>query len=105
MDEQKDIQPKVEKSFELIGKKWTGLIIYVLMSGPKRFSELNESIPALSRRLLTERIKELEDHGIVVRNVIPDRPIRSEYSLTQKGTELGKILGPISQWAESWVQD
>jgi DNA-binding HxlR family transcriptional regulator len=54
---------------------------------------------------LTERIKELEDHGIVVRNVIPDRPIRSEYSLTQKGTELGKILGPISQWAESWVQD
>ncbi|ADE70401.1 MULTISPECIES: winged helix-turn-helix transcriptional regulator [Priestia] len=105
MDEPKDIQPKVEKSFELIGKKWTGLIIYVLMSGPKRFSELNESIPALSRRLLTERIKELEDHGIVVRNVIPDRPIRSEYSLTQKGTELGKILGPISQWAESWVQD
>lgn len=105
MDEPKDIQPKVEKSFELIGKKWTGLIIYVLMGGPKRFSELNESIPALSRRLLTERIKELEDHGIVVRNVIPDRPIRSEYSLTQKGTELGKILGPISQWAESWVQD
>ena len=105
MDEPKDIQPKVEKSFELIGKKWTGLIIYVLMSGPKRFSELNESIPALSRRLLTERIKELEDHGIVVRNVIPDRPIRSEYSLTQKGTELGKILGPISQWAESWVHD
>ena len=105
MDAPKDIQPKVEKSFELIGKKWTGLIIYVLMSGPKRFSELNESIPALSRRLLTERIKELEDHGIVVRNVIPDRPIRSEYSLTQKGTELGKILGPISQWAESWVQD
>ncbi|MBE2973986.1 winged helix-turn-helix transcriptional regulator [Priestia megaterium] len=105
MDEPKDIQPKVEKSFELIGKKWTGLIIYVLMSGPKRFSELNESIPALSRRLLTERIKELEDHGIVVRNIIPDRPIRSEYSLTQKGTELGKILGPISQWAESWVQD
>ncbi|WP_226701416.1 winged helix-turn-helix transcriptional regulator [Priestia aryabhattai] len=105
MDEPKDIQPKVEKSFELIGKKWTGLIIYVLMSGPKRFSELNESIPALSRRLLTERIKELEDHGIVVRNVIPDRPIRSEYSLTQKGTELGEILGPISQWAESWVQD
>ena len=97
MDEPKDIQPKVEKSFELIGKKWTGLIIYVLMSGP--------SIPALSRRLVTERIKELEDHGIVVRNVIPDRPIRSEYSLTQKGTELGKILGPISQWAESWVQD
>jgi DNA-binding HxlR family transcriptional regulator len=103
--ENRELHPKVEKSFELIGKRWTGLIIYVLMSGPKRFSELSETIPDLSRRMLTERIKELEEHGIVVRNVIPDRPIRSEYSLTQKGTELGKILGPISQWAESWVKD
>ncbi|MCY8929356.1 helix-turn-helix domain-containing protein [Bacillus subtilis] len=104
MGESKDLQLKVEKSFEILGKKWTGLIIYVLMSGPKRFSELSESMPSLSRRILTERIKELEEQGIVVRNVIPDRPIRSEYSLTQKGTELGKILGPISQWAESWVK-
>ncbi|MDT2044938.1 winged helix-turn-helix transcriptional regulator [Priestia flexa] len=105
MEEQKELQPKVEKSFELIGKKWTGLIIYVLMSGPKRFSELNEAIPALSRRLLTERVKELEEHDIVLRTVIPDRPIRTEYTLTQKGKELGQILGPITQWAESWIKD
>jgi len=105
MGESPDLHPKVERSFEIIGKKWVGLIIYVLMSGPKRFSEISETIPALSRRILTERIKELEDQGIIVRNVIPDRPIRSEYSLTKKGTELGKILGPISQWAESWVKD
>ncbi|MGX1263097.1 DNA-binding HxlR family transcriptional regulator [Rossellomorea marisflavi] len=105
MEDRQELHPKVEKSFELIGKKWTGLIIYVLMSGPKRFSELSEAIPALSRRLLTERVKELEEHGIVIREVIADRPIRSEYSLTQKGTELGNILGPISKWAESWVHD
>lgn len=105
MEESKGLHPKVEKSFELIGKKWTGLIIYVLMSGPKRFNELNESIPPLSRRLLTERLKELEDQGIVVRNVIPGPPIRSEYFLTQKGIALGEILGPISEWAESWVKD
>jgi len=105
MGESPDLHPKVERSFEIIGKKWVGLIIYVLMSGPKRFSEISENIPTLSRRILTERIKELEDQGIIFRNVIPDRPIRSEYSLTKKGTELGKILGPISQWAESWVKD
>ncbi|MDT2046825.1 winged helix-turn-helix transcriptional regulator [Priestia flexa] len=105
MENQKELCPKVEKSFELIGKRWTGLIIYVLMSGPKRFSELNEMIPVLSNRVLTERIKELEENGIVIRHVIPERPIRSEYLLTKKGTELGKILGPISQWAESWVND
>lgn len=105
MEKQKELCPKVEKSFELIGKRWTGLIIYVLMSGPQRFSELHEMIPQLSRRVLTERIKELEEHGIVIRHIIPERPIRSEYLLTKKGTELGKILGPISEWADSWVKD
>lgn len=105
MEEQKSLCPKVEKSFELIGKRWTGLVIYVLLSGPKRFSELHDTIPQLSRRMLTERIKELEEHGIIVRHIIPERPVRSEYLLTKKGTELGKILGPISEWAESWVKD
>ncbi|MED3397909.1 MULTISPECIES: winged helix-turn-helix transcriptional regulator [Bacillus cereus group] len=105
MDEQRDIGPKIEKGFELIGKRWTGLIIYVLMSGPKRFSEIHSMIPDLSKRMLTERMKELEDNNIVVRHVITERPVRIEYLLTKKGTELGKILGPISQWAESWMKE
>lgn len=93
MEEQPTLCPKVEKTFELIGKRWTGLIIYVLLSGPKRFSEVNSNIPDLSKRVLTERMKELEEYGIVLRHVIPERPIRTEYLLTQKGTELAKILG------------
>ncbi|KAB2338234.1 helix-turn-helix transcriptional regulator [Cytobacillus depressus] len=105
MSEPKDLCPKVGKSFELIGKRWTGLIIYVLLGGPKRFSEIHSTIPDLSKRVLTERMKELEEHGIVVRHVIPERPIRTEYLLTKKGTELGKILGPISGWAEEWIKD
>ncbi|MBP0725696.1 helix-turn-helix transcriptional regulator [Bacillus sp. RG28] len=105
MDDQPNLGPKVINSFELIGKRWTGLIIYVLMSGPKRFSEIHATISDLSKRMLTERMKELEDHGIVVRHVIPERPVRTEYLLTKKGTELGRILGPISQWAESWIKD
>jgi len=105
MDEKRDIEPKIERSFELIGKRWTGLIIYVLMSGPKRFNEIHTIIPDLSKRMLTERMKELEDHDIVVRHVISERPVRIEYILTKKGTELGRILGPISQWAESWMKE
>jgi DNA-binding HxlR family transcriptional regulator len=105
MSEHPNIDPKVEKSFELIGKRWTGLIIYVLMSGPKRFSEIHKIIPDLSKRMLTERMKELEEYGIVLRHVITERPIRAEYILTRKGTELGKILGPISQWGESWMNE
>lgn len=105
MREENDLCPKVEKSFELIGKRWTGLIIHVLMNGPKRFSDIHVMIPDLSKRMLTERMKELEEHRIVVRHVIPERPVRTEYMLTQKGTELGKILGPISGWAENWMKD
>ncbi|WP_425414765.1 winged helix-turn-helix transcriptional regulator [Peribacillus kribbensis] len=97
--------PRIEKSFELLGKRWTGLIIYVLLSGPKRFSEINSIIPDLSKRVLTERMKELEENGIVLRHVLPERPVRTEYLLTKKGTELGKILGPISDWATNWMKD
>ncbi|MBV7509137.1 helix-turn-helix transcriptional regulator [Bacillus sp. sid0103] len=104
-EEKADLCPEVEKTFELIGKKWTGLIIYVLLSGPKRFSEINLLIPDLSKRVLTERLKELEEHGIVLRHVIPERPVRTEYLLTKKGSELAKILGPISQWATSWMKE
>ena len=105
MGDQTNLGPKVKNSFELIGKRWTGLIIYVLLSGPKRFSEIHATISDLSKRMLTERMKELEDHGIVIRHVIPERPVRTEYLLTKKGTELAKILSPISQWAESWIKD
>jgi len=105
VEEKPCIDPKVEKSFELIGKRWTGLIIYVLSSGPKRFSEIHSSIPDLSKRMLTERMKELEENGIVIRHVIPERPVHTEYLLTKKGTELGKILCPISDWAQSWIKD
>ena len=71
-----------------------GLIIHTLMEEPKRFSEIQAFIPDLSKRVLNERIKELEECGIVLRNVITDRPVRTEYSLTKKGTELGKSLRP-----------
>ena len=103
MDKSMILCPKVERSFEIISKKWAALIIHVLMDGPKRFSEIDNIIPDLSKRMLTERIKELEELGIVVRHVIPERPVRTEYLLTKKGTELGKSLAAISSWADKWL--
>ncbi len=93
----------VEECYHLLGKKWTGLIIHTLMEEPKRFSEIHTFIPDLSKRVLNERMKELEDCGIVLRNVITDRPVRTEYSLTKKGIELGRSLKPVEAWAEKWL--
>ncbi|QQZ64343.1 helix-turn-helix transcriptional regulator [Paenibacillus sonchi] len=92
-----------EHVHQIIGKKWVSLIIHVLNDGPKRFSELNTMIPDLSKRMLNERLKELEEYGLLIRVVIPDRPVRTEYSLTAKGQELGEALGHVEAWALKWL--
>jgi len=94
--------PKFEAAFELLGKRWTGLIISTLLKGANRFSDIQEVIPALSARMLTERLKDLEDQGILVRNVYPEMPVRIEYELTDKGRDLEKSLSEIQKWAEKW---
>jgi len=94
--------PKFEYAFELLGKRWTGLIIRTLLSGQKRFSDISEAIPNMSARMLTERFKELEKEGIIIRTVYPETPVRIEYELTEKGTELQSAMDEIQQWAEKW---
>ncbi|MDF2879903.1 MAG: transcriptional regulator, HxlR family [Clostridiaceae bacterium] len=95
--------PRFEKAFKLLGKKWNGLIIRVLLNGPKRFSEIKELIPELSDRVLTERFKELEAEGIIIRNVFPETPVRVEYEITEKGRELEYAMEEIQKWAEKWM--
>lgn len=94
--------PKFENAFELLGKRWTGLIIRTLLSGQKRFSEIAEAIPNMSARMLTERFKELEKEGIIIRKVYPETPVRIEYELTEKGIELQAVMDAIQKWAEKW---
>lgn len=94
--------PRFEAAFELLGKRWTGLIIRSLLSGSKRFSDIQEIIPNLSARMLTERFKELEEQGIVLRKVYPEMPVRIEYELTEKGRDLEKTMDEIQNWAEKW---
>lgn len=95
--------PKYESAIELLGKKWTGLIIRVLMGGPKRFKEVKEQIPCMSDRVLTERLKELESLGILIRNVYPEIPVRIEYELTKKGKDLEQVIVEIQNWGEKWM--
>ena len=89
---------------ELIGRRWSGAVIQLLLQGPSRFAELRAGIPDITDRMLSERLRELEEEGIVLRKVIPDTPVRVEYSLTPKGRALAPALGAIGQWAERWVE-
>lgn len=102
MEEKYHLCPKFEVAFELLGKRWTGLIIQTLLSGQKRFSDIEAAIPNLSARMLTERFKELEAQGIINRLVYPETPVRIEYNLTEKGHELQQAMSEIQEWAEKW---
>jgi DNA-binding HxlR family transcriptional regulator len=96
--------PFYHEAVELVGKRWTGAILRVLMDGPLRFSEIAQAVPELSDRLLSERMKELEARGIVERTVHPGPPLRVEYSLSQMGQELGPALSELQRWAERWLR-
>jgi DNA-binding HxlR family transcriptional regulator len=95
--------PLYHRAIELIGRRWTGAILRALLSGATRFSAISAAVPGLSDRLLSERLKELEAEGIVVRTVIPDTPVRIEYRLTEKGHALGSVMAAIAAWAEQWL--
>src|SRR4051795_409764 len=91
------------QAVELVGKRWTGAIVMVLLEGPARFSEIKECVPTLSDRLLSERLKELESEGLVERNVLEGIPVRVQYVLTDKGMALGPALGALKGWARDWL--
>jgi DNA-binding HxlR family transcriptional regulator len=95
--------PLYHEAVELVGRRWTGAILRVLMDGPMRFSEVAQAVPELSDRLLSERMKELEARGIVKRTVHPGPPVRVEYSLSKMGCELGPALSELQQWARRWL--
>jgi DNA-binding HxlR family transcriptional regulator len=88
---------------ELIGRRWSGAVLHILLKAPARYAEIRDSIPDITDRMLSERLRELEDEGIVSRRVIPDIPVRVEYALTAKGRALEPTLQALGQWAEKWV--
>jgi DNA-binding HxlR family transcriptional regulator len=95
--------PKYESAIDLLGKKWTGLIIRVLLGGPRRFKDIKEQIPDMSDKILTERMKELELLGVLERHVYAETPVRIEYDLTAKGKALENVIESIQSWGEAWL--
>ena len=88
------------RAIELVGKRWTGAILLVLLDGPLHFSGIRQLVPELSDRLLSERLKELEAEGVVERRVLDGSPVRVEYSLTAKGHALEPALHELKRWAQ-----
>jgi DNA-binding HxlR family transcriptional regulator len=96
--------PRYHEAVELVGKRWTGAILYVLLSaGRLRFSEIAQAVPDLSDRLLSERMKELEARGIVRRHVEEGAPVKVFYELTERGRELAPAMQELKAWADRWL--
>jgi DNA-binding HxlR family transcriptional regulator len=93
---------KFHRSIELIGRRWTGAIIYLLLKSRCRFATLRDAIPDITDRMLSERLQELEQEGIIDRTVIPETPVRVEYALTKKGRALTEAMDAIAAWSEKW---
>jgi DNA-binding HxlR family transcriptional regulator len=93
---------RFHRASELIGRRWTGAIIFVLLKSRCRFAVLRDAIPEITDRMLSDRLQELEMEGIVDRTVIPETPVRVEYALTKKGRALATAIDAIVEWAHKW---
>lgn len=87
-------------TIEFIGKRWMGIIIYTLLSGPKRYHEFSDSIPGISDRLLSDRLRDLENQGIISKKKSASAPRKVEYELTPIGKELETVFRSIFNWIQ-----
>jgi DNA-binding HxlR family transcriptional regulator len=98
-----EICPRFEKAISIISPRWNALIIYQLLSGPQRNCTIKDAT-GISGRVLSQRLKELEEEGIVERKVYPETPVRIEYSLTEKGYSLEPLMKDIEKWSQEWIE-
>ena len=90
------------RAIEMIGRRWTGAIVFLLLRSKCRYATLRDAIPGITDRMLSERLQELEREGIVERTVVPETPVRVEYALTRKGRALASALNAVGEWAHKW---
>jgi DNA-binding HxlR family transcriptional regulator len=95
--------PRYQRAAEIIGRRWTGAILRALIAGETRFGQIAHTVPGVSDRLLSERLKELETEGIVTRTVTPSTPVLVEYGLTDMGTALMPVVVALGTWAETYI--
>src|ERR1700682_70381 len=95
---------RYHRAIELIGRRWTGAIVFVLLRSRCRYATLRLAIPDITDRMLSERLQELEQEGIGERTGVPETPARVEYALTKKGRALAAAIDAMAAWAERWVE-
>jgi len=96
---------KFQAALDLLAKRWTGQIIHLLLEeGPLRFGELSARLEVVGDKMLAERLRELEENGIAVRRII-EKPIGTEYALTEKGHALSRVFGAVEKWADEWLPE
>ncbi|MBS4218483.1 helix-turn-helix transcriptional regulator [Bacillus sp. FJAT-49711] len=97
------VECSIEKALNVIGGKWSFLILKQLFEGTKRFGEIQKSISKISPKALTDTLRHLEENEVLIRKVTPTVPITVEYSLTEKGQALHKILKEMKIWGSQWT--
>ena len=95
--------PYYAAASQTLSRRWAATVLRALVTGPKRFGEIGSAIPDMTDKLLSQRLKDLEDDGLVERVLGSDRPARVQYKLTEKGAALGQILLDLNRWALKWV--
>ncbi len=94
--------PRYDRAISILGKKWNCMIIRCMLSESRRFSDISNYVEGLSDRLLSQRLQELEESGIVERRVYGTKPVQVEYTLTEKGSAFRNVVEAIQQWADQW---
>ncbi|GAA3141961.1 hypothetical protein GCM10010466_36170 [Planomonospora alba] len=90
----------VTRTLAFVGSRWTPLVIWHLLDGPRRYGDLRRLLPGISPKTLADRLHALEEQGLTTRTVYPEKPPRVEYALTPRGRALGEILDSVARWAE-----
>ncbi len=93
----------VERTVDIVGGRWTTLIVNELLSGTKRYGQLRAALTGVSPKTLTDKLRELEDHGVVTRTVHASVPPKVEYTLTEKGQALEAVIGAMRVWGQRWT--
>lgn len=91
-------------AIELIGGRWTGAILRAVFTGSHRFAHIRAAVPGLSDTMLAQRLRTLEEHGLLERRVGPSGPNQVEYRFTAKGEELEPVIDAVIAWSHRWIQ-
>ena len=102
-ESEREVCARFHQAIELIGRRWTGAILHVLLQGPARFSVIKSALPEMTDRILSERLRELQAEGLLSRSAYPSVPVRVEYVLTDKARELAPMLEDLAVWAHRWL--